>query len=92
MASILRKGDNAITSNGRTLLELAYFEVPCISLAQNDRESTHVHAKIENGVIFDKKNEFTDDILYEKLNKLIIDNDYRYDLSCKMKNVKKIIK
>lgn len=89
MASILRKGDIAITSNGRTLLELAYFEVPCISLAQNDREATHVHAKIENGVIFlGRKNEFTDDILYEKLNKLLTDNKYRYDLSIKMKKVK----
>lgn len=89
MASILRKGDIAITSNGRTLLELAYFEVPCISLAQNDRESTHVHARIENGVIFlGKKNEFTDDILYEKLNKLITNNDYRLELSTRMKKVK----
>jgi len=89
MASILRKGDIAITSNGRTLLELAYFEIPCISLAQNDRESTHVHAKLENGIIFlGRDNEFTDDILYEKLNRLLTDNKFRLELSTRMKDVK----
>jgi len=89
MASILRKGDIAITSNGRTLLELAYFEVPCISLSQNERESTHIHAKIENGIIFlGREYEFTDDILYKKLNRLLTDNEFRLELSTRMKKVK----
>lgn len=89
MASILRKGDIAITSNGRTLLELSYFEVPCISLAQNERESTHVHAKLENGILFlGRDYEFTNEILYEKLNRLLTDNKFRLMLSTRMKKVK----
>ena len=46
MARILRKGDIAITSNGRTLLELAYFKVseiaPHIFLQGNFRRPTKV--------------------------------------------------
>jgi spore coat polysaccharide biosynthesis predicted glycosyltransferase SpsG len=92
MGRLLRKGDIAITSNGRTLLELTYFEIPSISLAQNDREKTHIHAKIENGVIFlGKKNEFTDNEFIKNINKLINDKEYRYNLKKKMKNHKQIL-
>jgi spore coat polysaccharide biosynthesis predicted glycosyltransferase SpsG len=43
--------DLAITSQGRTVYELASMGVPAIVLAQNDREAMHVFAGIQNGFI-----------------------------------------
>ena len=92
MARILRNGDIAITSNGRTLLELCYFQVPTISLAQNEREKTHVHAKEENGIIFlGMKNEFTNNSLLKNINNLINNMDYRFLLRSRMFNSKQIL-
>lgn len=43
--------DLAITSQGRTIYELASMGVPSIVLAQNEREAEHVFAGIQNGFI-----------------------------------------
>ena len=43
--------DLAITSQGRTVYELASMGVPAIVLAQNEREAKHVFAGIQNGFI-----------------------------------------
>ncbi len=45
------KADIAISSQGRTMLELAHMNVPTILLAQNDRELTHEFGHIRNGFI-----------------------------------------
>ena len=52
----MRKIDLAISSNGRTLLELAYFQLPTLSIPENDRELVHTFAKIENGIVFNQSN------------------------------------
>jgi len=46
----MSKADLAITSGGRTVLELASLEVPTIVICQNFRETTHLYAADENGV------------------------------------------
>lgn len=43
--------DLAITSGGRTVLELAALEVPTIVVCQNERETSHKFASSENGII-----------------------------------------
>ena len=43
--------DLAITSQGRTIYELASMGVPAIVMAQNEREAEHVFAGIANGFI-----------------------------------------
>ena len=43
--------DFAITSAGRTVLELVSTETPVISICQNEREMTHTFANEDNGVI-----------------------------------------
>ena len=56
---IMSQCDFAFTSNGRTVLELAYMNIPSIILFQNIRESKHDFYKISNGSIvlgFCKKN------------------------------------
>ena len=51
VSSYMSKMDLAITSQGRTVYELASMGVPAVVLAQNDREARHVFAGIQNGFI-----------------------------------------
>lgn len=43
--------DIAITSAGRTVLELAALKVPMVVICQNIRETTHTFASSENGIV-----------------------------------------
>ena len=51
VSSYMNQMDLAITSQGRTVYELASMGVPAIVLAQNEREARHVFAGIQNGFI-----------------------------------------
>lgn len=51
VSSYMARMDLAITSQGRTVYELASMGVPAIVLAQNEREAMHVFAGIQNGFI-----------------------------------------
>ena len=47
----MKKADLALTSQGRTIYELAVLGVPSIVLAQNEREKLHNFAQIDNGFL-----------------------------------------
>lgn len=47
----MKDADLAITSQGRTVFELAMMGVPSIVLSQNSREKTHKFAQMENGFL-----------------------------------------
>lgn len=51
VSAYMCKADLAITSQGRTIYELASMGVPAIVMAQNEREAEHVFAGIQNGFI-----------------------------------------
>ncbi len=51
VSAYMKNADLAITSQGRTIYELASMGVPAIVLAQNEREAQHVFAGIQNGFI-----------------------------------------
>jgi len=51
MTEYMQKADLALSSQGRTMLELASMEVPTILLAQNEREKHHSFGYLENGFI-----------------------------------------
>lgn len=51
VSAIMSKMDLAVTSQGRTVYELASMGVPAVVLAQNEREAEHVFAGIQNGFI-----------------------------------------
>ena len=51
VSSYMSKADLAVTSQGRTVFELASMGVPSVVLAQNEREAEHVFAGIQNGFI-----------------------------------------
>jgi len=50
MAKHISKADIVITSNGRTIYEVAAMKVPCISISQNEREARHLFAHFSKGV------------------------------------------
>lgn len=51
ISEYMQQADMAITSGGRTVLELASLKVPSIVICQNQRETTHSYASSENGII-----------------------------------------
>lgn len=51
ISDYMNKADMAITSGGRTVLELAALNVPTIVICQNERETTHEFLVLDNGVI-----------------------------------------
>ena len=51
ISDYMRTADLAITSGGRTVLELASLGTPTIVVCQNERETTHTFASPHNGVI-----------------------------------------
>ena len=51
VSSYMNRMDLAVTSQGRTVYELASMGVPAIVMAQNEREAMHVFAGIQNGFI-----------------------------------------
>ena len=51
VSDYLAKADLAFTSQGRTVYELACMGVPAIVLAQNERETKHTFAQMNNGFL-----------------------------------------
>ncbi|MDE6252012.1 MAG: N-acetylneuraminate synthase family protein [Lachnospiraceae bacterium] len=51
IAEYMYQADIAISSQGRTMYELACMKVPTIIIAQNEREQTHYFGDIANGFI-----------------------------------------
>ena len=51
ISSMMESADIAITSNGRTVYELAHMNIPGIVIPQHEREETHSFAQEQNGFI-----------------------------------------
>lgn len=51
MTEYMKKADLAISSQGRTMLELASMAVPTVLLAEHERESRHEFGGLENGFL-----------------------------------------
>ena len=49
MAELISHADVAVTSNGRTVYELAAMGVPALTIAQNDREALHLFSRYSRG-------------------------------------------
>lgn len=81
VAKYMSKSDIAITSNGRTIYEIAAMGVPCISISQNEREMRHLFSFICGGI---KNLGIASNITVRKISttlKEVIDN---YELRQKM--------
>lgn len=70
--------DVAITSGGRTVLELASLKIPTIVVCQNERETTHTFASSENGIInLGHRKNVSTAMIDDSFNKLISDRKLR---------------
>jgi len=96
----MEKTQIAISSNGRTVYELAHMNMPSIIVSQHKREKTHLFSREENGFInvgLYKKGH-TENIIACQLKTLIENNEYRKKLFDNIKkfnfikNKKRIVK
>ena len=92
ISSIMEKCDIAITSNGRTVYELAHMNIPSIAIPQHDREGTHEFASSKTGFIVLNKNDPQSDKISRDISNafqlLITDDNLRKKLFLRMKNYK----
>ena len=51
ISQVMEKVSLAVTSNGRTVYEMAHMNIPAIVVPQHEREQTHAFASRENGFI-----------------------------------------
>jgi spore coat polysaccharide biosynthesis predicted glycosyltransferase SpsG len=78
MAKLMRLADVAVTSNGRTVYELASLGVPGVTISQNDRETLHLFSRYSRGfeylgVAFNVDEEK----LFETVKRIINDTEFR---------------
>ncbi|MCE7749197.1 MAG: hypothetical protein GPJ51_12440 [Candidatus Heimdallarchaeota archaeon] len=101
MSQHMYKADLAITSNGRTVYEIAALGVPCIAIAQNERETQHPFSEEAHGVIYlGLLDEQTESKIKQTLEELLPDynkrlemnkSHLRYDLRSGVKRILRII-
>jgi spore coat polysaccharide biosynthesis predicted glycosyltransferase SpsG len=78
ISKIMEKSQLAISSNGRTVYELADMNIPTIVISHHERESTHTFASLEKGFInLGVINKNISSKINEKFIKLVDDKDYR---------------
>lgn len=93
MPKLMSKADVAITSNGRTIYELASMSIPTISIAQNDRETLHLFARYNGGINYlgISCTVKLDDI-FNSIYDIVNNNDLRRKMYFKQKNASIIIR
>lgn len=92
ISKYMSESDLAITAGGRTVYELTALHIPTMVICSNVRETTHNFANIKNGIEnLGHHQEFSDQELKNKFERLIIDHKYRLSLYKKIKkhNLKK---
>lgn len=81
MAKLMRKADIAVTSNGRTVYELAAMGVPGVTIAQNDRETSHLFSRYSEGFRYlGIANNVKKDDIAEAIESIAMDRDVRYKM------------
>jgi spore coat polysaccharide biosynthesis predicted glycosyltransferase SpsG len=82
MSHIMEKCQVAVSSNGRTVYELAHMNIPAVIIAQHSRELTHKFTREENGFVnvgsFEEIDPET--VIPQALEKLVADASYRRKL------------
>lgn len=85
ISDFMHRADLAITSGGRTVLELASLKVPTITICQNVRETQHTFASSDNGVInFGHRESVHDDEIQKTIKHLIENRSTRKSMVDKM--------
>jgi spore coat polysaccharide biosynthesis predicted glycosyltransferase SpsG/molybdopterin-guanine dinucleotide biosynthesis protein A len=78
ISKIMEKTQIALSSNGRTVYELADMNIPSIVVSHHEREATHSFASLDKGFInLGIVNHDTSKKIAEKFEKIVGDRDYR---------------
>jgi spore coat polysaccharide biosynthesis predicted glycosyltransferase SpsG len=78
ISKIMEKTQLAISSNGRTVYELADMNIPSIIISHHEREATHCFATLEKGFVnLGVINHEIQKRIQKKFEKLVEDSDYR---------------
>lgn len=98
ISKIMEKTQISLTSNGRTVYELADMNIPSIVISHHEREATHSFATLEKGFInLGIVNNRTPNNIQKTFLKLVEDQDYRKLLFmniqkyCFRKNKQKVV-
>lgn len=85
ISDFMMKADVAITSGGRTVLELAATKTPMIVICQNKRETTHTVASSANGIInLGLRCDVSDNQILEAFQMLVDDSELRSTIQEKL--------
>ncbi len=85
MSKHIVNADVAVTSNGRTVYEIASLGVPCISISQNEREMSHLFSYICSGIKnLGIESNVTEETIATMLKEIIADYDLRKNMSKSM--------
>lgn len=88
ISDYMLKADVAITSGGRTVLELASIGIPTIVLCQNDRETTHTFASEKNGILnLGLHSSATDAHIFDAIKSVVESSDARTERVKRMQEV-----
>jgi spore coat polysaccharide biosynthesis predicted glycosyltransferase SpsG len=86
ISDFMHRADLAITSGGRTVLELAALKVPTVTICQNVRETQHTFASSDNGVVnLGHRESVQDDKIQTTIRHLIEDGDARRSMVDKLR-------
>lgn len=78
MALIMKEADIGITSNGRTVYEMAAMGIPTLSISQNDRETLHLFSRYHEGIEYlGIAPNVTPEKIYKKIIELVNNSDKR---------------
>lgn len=100
ISKIMEKTQIALSSNGRTVYELAHMNIPSIIISHHKREDSHRFSSLETGFInlgVYGANK-TAKSIKTSFNKIVVDNDYRESLFLNISkynfsnNKKKVVK
>ncbi|WP_417437321.1 cytidylyltransferase domain-containing protein [Idiomarina abyssalis] len=86
ISDYMLNADLAITSGGRTVLELTALQIPTVVICQNERETTHTFASSANGVVnLGFRGSIDDQTIIETLTTVIESKELRTTMRNKMK-------
>lgn len=86
ISDFMLKADLAITSGGRTVLELASLAVPSIVICQNERETTHTFADFSHGIInLGYREKVSQEKIRSEFSLIIKDKDLRNEMIRRMR-------
>jgi CMP-N-acetylneuraminic acid synthetase len=93
MQLLMNNVDIALTSNGRTVYELAAMGIPTISIAQNNRETLHLFARYHKGIRYQGiASELSDEELLQTIRDVANDAEKRQSMYEEQINSARVIR